>query len=65
MVTTGAIYKQLQSNQETVCMFFFKSKRFFARQLPNFTPNDKESLELVQEFKYLGHMLSNRLLDDY
>ena len=52
----------LRNNKKTVCMVFNPeySSKIIAMHFPNFTINGQQ-LEFAQEFKYLGHMLENRL----
>ena len=51
--------------KKTVCMVFNPKCRsnIVAQKFPSFTINN-EPLQFVQEFKYLGHILSNTELDD-
>jgi len=53
------------NSKKTVCMIFRPKCRSkaVAYQFPNFTINN-EQLSLVNEFKYLGHIINNSQLDD-
>jgi len=53
------------TSKKTVCMIFSPKRRSktVAYQFPNFTINN-EQFSFVNDFKYLGHIISNSQLDD-
>jgi len=63
-VTAGDI-DMCCNSKKTVCMIFSPKRRSktVAYQFPNFTIN-KEQVNFVKEFKYLGHIINNSQLDD-
>jgi len=63
-ITVGDI-DMFCNSRKTVCMIFSPKCRSktVAYQFPNFTINN-EQLSFVNEFKYLGHIVSNNQLDD-